>query len=268
MSNSATPLIQYATAEHMQTEENDPRQARIELLEFVGKFNQLLDALGSAAFKNIGAAEGNIITLGEGGALPQGIIPAAETNIPTATILDFFATIPPDGWIDASGQGIQIANGVEYFPLFQYLFNAAINENNPLPIFQTQQELENAKLQQNAQQAWENNMIVPLPDLRGRTRIASRNEEGDNQRLVGQKIGEEEVQLEKRHLPNEPLSIFKHTNLNQVTTLRENFIKFTSLRAATYTKSYLTANKTEAMGEGMSHSNMQPSFVVLTCMKL
>ena len=268
MSNSATPLIQYATAVHMQTEENDPRQARVELLELVGKFNQLLDALGSAAFKNIGAAEGNIIILGEGGALPQGIIPAAETNIPIATIFDFFATTPPEGWVDASGQGIQIANGVEYFPLFQYLFNAAINENNPLPIFETQLELENAKNQENAHQAWENNIIIPLPDLRGRTRIASRNEEGNEQRLVGQKIGQANVQLLKKHLPNVPLSIFRTKQPTRANGYSRRFINFSIEDISTFTKAYDTISKTEPMGQGISHPNMQPSFVVLTCIKL
>ncbi len=267
MSSEATALIQHATAIHLQTEENDPRQARIELLELVEKFNQLLDALGSAAFKNIGLTQGNIIALAEGGTLPQGIIPAAGANIPTATILDFFANTAPDGWVSASGQGIQIANGVEYFPLFQYLFNAAVDENNPLPLFQTQQELENAKTQEDAQQAWENNLVVPLPDLRGRTRIASKNETGEGQKLVGQKLGEEEVQLQKRHLPNEQLSIFRH-KLPNAGSRYKRFLVSEAERTASYTKAYDLQTKTEAMGEGISHPNMQPSFVVLTCMKL
>ncbi len=268
MPSSDATLIQHATAVHLQTEENDPRQARIELLELVKKFNQLLDALGSAAFKNVGVAEGNIITLGADGSLPQAIIPAAGANIPTATILDFFAISPPAGWVEANGQGIQIANGTEYLPLYEYLFNAAIRASNPMPIFETQQDLENAKTLGDAQQAWERNLIIPLPDLRGRARIANNNEEGESQKLVGQKLGEENVLLTREHLPNEQLAVWRDLPVGRTRGTRKNYISYTLYDFATYQQEFDLENKTEAMGQGMTHPNMQPSFVVLTCIKL
>lgn len=267
MAGETSTLIEQASAVHLQTADDDPRQARIELLALVEKFNRLLNALGNGAFKNSGNAEGNLVTLSAGGILPQGILPAIGTKIPTATVLDFFAASAPTGWLEASGQEIKSENGSEFFNLYKHLFDIATAETNPIEIFETSQTLEAARNYASAQNAWDDSFPIPIPDLRGRTRIARGNPQDIELKEVGEKVGEENTALEKRHLPNVTLAIHKPTSTD--TGENDRFI----LSAQKYSRDVTSlggsiVNKTEAMGEGAKHNNMQPSFVVLTCIKL
>ena len=267
MSNTASP-VQHATSVHLSSENDDPRQARAELLYLVEQFNALLNNLGSAAFKNTGSNEGEVVTLTEGGVLPQGL-QISTASMPTGTLFDFFRKTPPTGWLEANGQSINRQND-EHRDLFSLLFHLATDGESSLTyLFSTHQD-EAGAAAQSADWAWNHSISLKLPDLRGRTRIGRGQGTGLTSRVFGKNYGREEVTLIKDHLPNVPLSI-KHPVYNRRADVSQSNKFFSTLPASTDTFSYSLDsidNKTESMGSDLPHNNMPPSFAILACIKL
>ena len=266
MTNStSSSLIQHATSVHLADEDDDPRQARSELLNLVKKFNILLDNLGSAAFKNIGNNEGEIVALVHGGTLPQNLQPSTST-MPTGTLLDFFMRTPPSGWLEANGQSINNQNA-NHRDLFLLLFRLATEGDLPLTNLFTSEQDEQDLTGENAENAWDRSISMKLPDLRGRTRIGTGQGTALTSRLLGSPLGEENIVLAKNHLPRIQLSI-KHPGYSEGGRTTSQYFKLQSSNTDTFEDSNrIIDNKTEYMGSSESHPNMQPSFVVLTCIK-
>ena len=267
MSNTASP-VQHATSVHLSSENDDPRKARAELLYLVEQFNALLNNLGSAAFKNTGSNEGEVVTLTEGGVLPQGL-QISTASMPTGALFDFFRNTPPSGWLEANGQSINNQND-EHRDLFSLLFHLATDGESLLTyLFSTNLDKEGAA-RQSVDWAWNNSISMKLPDLRGRTRIGRGQGTDLTSRVFGKNYGKEKVALIKDHLPDVPLSI-KHPIYSSGSG-RSQFNKlFSILSAPTDTflyASYPIDNKTESMGNDLPHNNMPPSFAILTCIKL
>ena len=263
---SSASLIQHATSVHLSSEDDDPRQARVELLKLVQQFNALLDSLGSAAFKNVGSNEGEIVTLTQGGLLPQDLHPSAS-SVPTGTLLDFFRRTPPEGWLEANGQTINNQNAT-HRELFLLLFALATEGNNPLNNLFGSDAERRASAGRTAASAWNNGVSMKLPDLRGRTKVGAGQGTNLSTRYLGSMFGRETSVLEKDHLPNVQLSI-KAPLYTGVLVSRQS--KYFETQVAPH-KGFLYSNvtidnKTEAMGSDTPHPNMQPYFVALSCIK-
>ena len=267
MSNTAS-LVQHATSVHLSSENDDPRQARAELLYLVEQFNALLNNLGSAAFKNTGSNEGEVVTLTEGGVLPQGL-QISTASMPTGTLFDFFRNTPPSGWLEANGQSINNQND-EHRDLFSLLFHLATDSETLLTyLFSTNLD-EAGATAQSADLAWNNSISMKLPDLRGRTRIGRGQGTGLTSRNFGSNYGKEKVTLRKDHLPDVPLSI-KHPIYGRGSGRSQDNKYFSILSSQSDTfedASYSIDNKTESMGNDLPHNNMPPSFAIMTCIKL
>ncbi len=265
MTNAPSP-IEHATSTHLSSEDDDPRQARAELLKLVQQFNALLDSLGSAAFKDTGINEGEIVALTQGGLLPQSLQPSTS-SLPTGTLLDFFRNTPPTGWLEANGQSINNQNS-DHRELFSLLFHLASESGSSLTNLFVSEQDEQAASDQSADSAWTNGISMKLPDLRGRTRIGVGQGTGLTARSFGSMLGLEEIVLEKSHLPNVQLTL-KHPLYQPNVAKDSNF--YFSYRSGSY-KSFVDSSKiidsrTEAMGNNTPHNNMQPGLVVLTCIK-
>ncbi len=272
MTNTASP-IQHASSRHLASEDDDPRQARSELLHLVQQFNALLDNLGSAAFKNIGYNEGEVVALTEGGVLPSSLQPSTD-SMPTGTLLDFFLRQPPSGWLEANGQSID-NQSADYKELYLLLFHLATEGESPVANLFSSPQDEQAARQHDAESAWRNGISMKLPDLRGRTRIGAGQGANLSARSLGTITGRDKIILTRSQLPNIHLYI-KHPSytreiLSNNDEDEEN--QQLALQAAEYVRSSNTDddipidNRTEAMGSGTPHNNMQPSIVVLTCIK-
>ena len=260
------PSIQHATSTHLASENDDPRQARAELLKLVEQFNILLDSLGSAAFKNIGSNEGDVMALAFGGMLPQNLQPSTAT-MPTGTLLDFYRRTPPAGWLESNGQNINNQNS-NHRELFLLLFALATEGEAPLRYLFTSEADQQAATERNADSAWNSGISINLPDFSGRTRIGTGQGNNLTARSFGKLLGKEKTTLQKDHLPNVQLAL-KNPSYSRSPRTEHN--KYFGVHAASYGK-YLDSNdkidnRTEPMGIGMPHVNMQPSLVVLTCIK-
>ncbi len=265
MTNSTSP-IQHASSQHLASEDDDPRQARVELLNLVQQFNTLLDNLGSAAFKNIGSNEGEIVTLTDGGVLPSSLQPSTD-SMPIGTLLDFFLLQPPTGWLEANGQSID-NQSADYQDLFLLLFRLATEGASPITNLFSSPKDKLAAAQHNAESAWSNGISMKLPDLRGRTRISAGQGINLSARSLGTITGKEKIILTRSQLPNVQLSI-KHpstTNIEEEPTHKRLELK-TVTKVRDTDADTIIDNRTEAMGSSTPHNNMQPSIVVLTCIK-
>ena len=263
---NTSPSIQHATSTHLTSENDDPRQARSELLKLVQQFNILLDNLGSAAFKNIGSDEGDVLALAMGGMLPQNLQPSTAT-MPTGTLLDFYRRTPPAGWLESKGQSIDNQNS-DYRDLFLLLFSLATEGEASLTYLFASEADQQAATEQNAESAWNSGISINLPDFRGRTRIGTGQGNNLTARPFGNLLGREKTTLHKNHLPNVQLTI-KSPEYSRSTRTQNN--QYLELRSASYgnysDSSVKIDNRTEPMGIGTPHDNIQPSLAILTCIK-
>ena len=72
------PQASDISTDHLRSSQDDPKQARITLLQNLEYLKALLSALGDAAEYNVGAFEGNLAALGQGGFLDIGRFPLAS----------------------------------------------------------------------------------------------------------------------------------------------------------------------------------------------
>ena len=267
MSNISSP-IQHATSVHLDSEDDDPRQARTELLNLIQHFNALLDRLGSAAFKNIGNNEGEVVALAQGGILPQALRPSSAA-LPTGTLLDFFRSTAPTGWLAADGQTISNQNA-DHQDLYSLLFQLASESSSTVAanLFASTQDQQAAATKESVEEAWADGIAMKVPDLRGRSKVALGKGSGINLRHLGESLGAETVTLEKSHLPSVRLSISHPSYTGGKRTVHERRFELVNAnnRNVSYSRTIID-NKTELMGESVAHDNMPPSFGVLTCIK-
>ena len=212
--------------------------------------------------------------------------------LPTGTILDFFGTTAPSGWIIADGSTIGSSNsGADYSDpntknLYFHLWNNFPNNIAPVSTGRGG----------SAQADWDANKTMTIPDLRGRTTVGVENlSENLSNRIstgtftngieqVGNSGGDETIALTASNLPDHR----HHTLVNSeytgsltetptgVSTFYRSYTSFYDLAltdifvlpGSGITSPPVNPDGSTISNLGSAHNNMQPSILVLKMIKL